>query len=228
MDLSGSHDNQDDAVRFLLPTFVGHRYGIPPSSRLYTLKGTGHTASLSIILDVQMSGRILDVRSNYCLEDVPALVNTGLGLPHQCRKRFKNNQTYLHEAFMVIIQAMGLDGPRCFAETWEKAGTAALSLTLVPRFNSAQVSTPGEFIFLIDRSGSMSWDSKLDDAKEALKILLHTVPQGNSWFNLYAFDHSFLPLWSTSQKYDNMMLDRAVSYIHITRVELDWLNRKYL
>ena len=48
-----------------------------------------------------------------------------------------------------------------------------------------------EFIFLIDRSGSMYWgDKAIKTAKEALKLFLHSLPDG-SFFNVVSFGTNF-------------------------------------
>ena len=50
---------------------------------------------------------------------------------------------------------------------------------------------PQEFIFLIDRSGSMYWGKKaIKTAKEALKLFLHSLPVG-SLFNVVSFGSNF-------------------------------------
>ena len=50
---------------------------------------------------------------------------------------------------------------------------------------------PQEFIFLIDRSGSMyQGDKAIKTAKEALKLFLHSLPDG-SFFNVVSFGTNF-------------------------------------
>lgn len=51
-----------------------------------------------------------------------------------------------------------------------------------------------EFIFLIDRSGSMYWgDKAIVSAKRALEIFMHSLPDGSK-FNIcgYGSDYEFL------------------------------------
>ena len=53
---------------------------------------------------------------------------------------------------------------------------------------------PQEFIFLIDRSGSMYWgDKAILMAADALKVFVHSLPSGSK-FNICSFgcNHSYL------------------------------------
>lgn len=56
-----------------------------------------------------------------------------------------------------------------------------------------------EYIFLIDRSGSMYWDvdgqpPAIGMAKQALKNFIHSLPEGSK-FNIIGFGSSFYPLF---------------------------------
>ena len=61
---------------------------------------------------------------------------------------------------------------------------------------------PQEFIFLIDRSGSMYWgDSAITMAKQALKIFMHSLPEGSK-FNICGFGSNHEFLFSESMEYN--------------------------
>ena len=56
-----------------------------------------------------------------------------------------------------------------------------------------------EFIFVIDRSGSMHGQS-INLAVEALLLFLHSLPLGSK-FNVYSFGSRFVKLFPTSVFY---------------------------
>ena len=66
-----------------------------------------------------------------------------------------------------------------------------------------------EFVFIVDRSGSMS-GSRIDAAKEALLLLLKSLPVGCT-FNVVSFGNDFSLLFSDgSQPYSKETLDQAL------------------
>ena len=68
-----------------------------------------------------------------------------------------------------------------------------------------------DYIFLIDRSGSMS-GTPITLAVKALKLFLHSLPIG-SRFNVFSFGSNFSSLFLTSQPYCQESLDHAVSVV---------------
>jgi uncharacterized protein with von Willebrand factor type A (vWA) domain len=61
---------------------------------------------------------------------------------------------------------------------------------------------PQEFIFLIDLSGSMYWgDKAITMAKDALKIFLHSLPEGSK-FNICGFGSTHFFVFNNSVEYN--------------------------
>ena len=69
----------------------------------------------------------------------------------------------------------------------------------------------GEFIFVLDRSGSMS-GSGIQKATEALKIFLNSMPVG-SYFNVLSFGSNFKYMFDTSKEYSEKNLKSALEEI---------------
>ncbi|KAL4495495.1 hypothetical protein ABPG72_020236 [Tetrahymena utriculariae] len=72
-------------------------------------------------------------------------------------------------------------------------------------------SSKSEYIFLLDRSGSMR-GKPISKALEALQLFLQSLPP-NSYFNIISFGSSFRKLYERSQKYDSQTLKFACNKI---------------
>jgi hypothetical protein len=62
-------------------------------------------------------------------------------------------------------------------------------------------SARGEYVFLLDRSGSMS-GGRIEKAKEALILFIKSLPQ-DTYFNVISFGSGSQPLFNESRRYGN-------------------------
>jgi len=69
-------------------------------------------------------------------------------------------------------------------------------------------NTKGEYIFLIDRSGSMS-GSFIKMAREALAIFLRSLPK-DSYFNVISFGSKYTTMFEESKKGEGKVLSEAI------------------
>ena len=70
-----------------------------------------------------------------------------------------------------------------------------------------------EYIFVMDRSGSMYFGEKaILMAKEALKVFLHSLPEG-SLFNVCSFGSDYSLIFEQSVLYNQEHLEMALSVI---------------
>jgi hypothetical protein len=111
-----------------------------------------------------------------------------------------SSATSLDKDFILTLESTGLDSPRCIAELHPSPNhsTAALALSLVPRFALPEVKEQ-EYLFLVDRSGSMDGE-RMEMAKKALVVLLRSLPQTGTQFNIVSFGNSHSPLWSKGSR----------------------------
>ncbi len=65
-----------------------------------------------------------------------------------------------------------------------------------------------EFIFILDRSGSMN-GVRIKQAKVALIIFLKSLPPG-SYFNVVSFGSSFEQLFNNSKPYEDSIVRNAI------------------
>lgn len=118
------------------------------------------------------------------------------------------SESFLEQDFVLVIKADGLNEPRCFAEQ-HPSGTVAMQLTLVPQLDLPLISAQ-EYIFLVDRSGSMG-GGRIETAKETLVMLLRALPTKGTTFNIWSFGSSCDSLFAESMPYSASTLAQAVS-----------------
>ncbi|KAH7094025.1 von Willebrand factor type A domain-containing protein [Auriculariales sp. MPI-PUGE-AT-0066] len=93
-----------------------------------------------------------------------------------------------------------------------------MSLTLVPRFAAAPIPSQ-EYIFLVDRSGSMS-GGRIRAVRDALQIMVRSLPSKGSTFNIFSFGDRYDSLWKTSVEYNKETVEAAAK--HIDRMEANY------
>ena len=113
-----------------------------------------------------------------------------------------------------------------------------LMLSYSPDLSSVSKDDAGcisEFIFMIDRSGSMN-GNLINNAKETILLFLHSLPS-NTYFNVISFGTYFQSLFKESQPYSNANLEEACHYVRKIRADmggtsllepLDWVFSKPL
>ncbi|KAF9040373.1 hypothetical protein BDZ89DRAFT_344400 [Hymenopellis radicata] len=213
MNLMTDHDR--DFLRFYLPVAVGQRYGTPPEALNDAAIPSAQTR-LSVKIDVQTSGTIRSITSPTHTVKVEKY-NTNLGRASRRRATVSyRSNTFLTEDFVLLLQADELDAPRCFAQIYRDPGkqnndTLAIQLTIVPKFNMPPIRSQ-EYIFLVDRSGSMD-GNRIETAKKTLTLLLRMLPKQGSYFNIFSFGSHADSLWTRSNVYDQYFLDVATQHV---------------
>ncbi|KAF8061005.1 von Willebrand domain-containing protein [Lyophyllum atratum] len=219
--MSLANDDNADDIRFQLSRGIGERYGTPPLGLTTATRPAAHTR-ISIACQVQTSGRILGIVSPSHGDEISETkyIKHGGGESGR-RSTIKYRSTsFLDRDFVLIIRADGLDSPRCFGELLQdsKHGyrTIAMQLTLVPRFCLPPI-TAQEYLFLVDRSGSMG-GGRIATAKDTLNLLLRMLPARGTVFNVFIFDDSVSGLWKRSLEYNEASLKNATAYVDSIQV----------
>ncbi|XP_078314780.1 von Willebrand factor A domain-containing protein 5A-like isoform X2 [Crassostrea virginica] len=115
--------------------------------------------------------------------------------------------------FSVSIHYTGFDKPRTVIEKGKNDPKSAylssdiLMVSFVPELTVTK-DIPCEFIFVIDRSGSMHGD-RIGKAKETLLLLLKSLPV-NCIFNIVSFGSTYKSLFSKSKQYNEENLKKAL------------------
>ncbi|KAF8907505.1 hypothetical protein CPB85DRAFT_834938 [Mucidula mucida] len=226
-----SEDEENDSIRFHLPVHIGARYGQSPS----TLKSTG-TATVGSVREIVSSPGSRDtspfIELKISVEATAPIskvgcpshtISTELGpdpeLPNVKELPFSNyarvtltSESVLEKDFVLTIKAAGLDAPRCMAELHPEHDTLAMALSFVPRFSLPDLKSE-EFIFLVDRSGSME-GGRIAAASKALAIMLRSLPHMNTYFQIASFGSHADMLWPEgSRPYDQETLDDATRHV---------------
>ncbi|XP_053902401.1 LOW QUALITY PROTEIN: von Willebrand factor A domain-containing protein 5A-like [Malaclemys terrapin pileata] len=123
------------------------------------------------------------------------------------------------------VLEVGLPG----AEPGSLMGDPAVMVTLLPNLPEAVPgqSSAGEFIFLLDRSGSMGRPmdgrdgsrQRIDSAKETLVLLLKSLPLG-CYFNIYGFGSRFKSFYPQSVGYIQQTMAESLQRVQQLQADL--------
>ncbi|PSR72061.1 hypothetical protein PHLCEN_2v12042, partial [Hermanssonia centrifuga] len=202
-------DNLSDQIRFQLPICVGARYGTLPAG-MREAKSIP-PERISITTEVYMKGAIQSITSP-SHSTLNILPDTGAHVASPVRRRVAEfrSPSFLSRDFVLSIKAEGLDSPRCFAQRGSD-GSIAMQLTMVPKFD-LPILAKQEYIFVVDRSGSMRGD-RIETAKRTLVMLLRALPSRGTTFNIYSFGSHCDSLWRESVEYASSTLEEATRHI---------------
>nr|XP_015099568.1 von Willebrand factor A domain-containing protein 5A isoform X2 [Vicugna pacos] len=107
-------------------------------------------------------------------------------------------------------------------------GDPVAMVSFYPSIPEAQPSAAcGEFVFLMDRSGSMQSpmsnqnksQPRIEAAKETLILILKSLPIG-CYFNIYGFGSSYEAFFPKSVKYDQRTMEEALRRVKLMRADL--------
>ncbi|XP_052777461.1 von Willebrand factor A domain-containing protein 5A-like [Mya arenaria] len=203
---------EDGRVRFTLPTVLNPRYSpeagssvaaegaeyVPPKSVPYNFKMTVTIEGYHGIKAVSSDKISLDVK----LESGGKLAQFEIG------EEFK----FDHDLCLLVEYAEPF-APQVILENGnpEKEGLLKEDMLMVsfhPDLKQVAMATSGEYVFIIDRSGSMA-GSNMKNAKEALLLFLKSLPVG-CYFNVVSFGSNYTCLFNKSKEYCEKTLNEAL------------------
>lgn len=199
-------DGHEAQVRLFIPMSVGERYGVPPQGMDDASAATDQTR-VRFQINIQMQGsikRVLSPSHQAELTVEPYRTHLGRASQHRAIAKLRSKE-YLTQDFVLLIDAVGLDRPGCFAEYDNQgAKTVAMQMTLIPKFEIPPLPSQ-EYLFLVDRSGSMH-SERIATAKRALVMLLRILPSRGSKFNVFSFGSECDSHWQQSLTYSQQTL----------------------
>ena len=126
----------------------------------------------------------------------------------------------LDSDLVILVKTKEPHAPKAIVEGGEeKKGSFMSSTTVMLNFfpSFPEIEAACEFIFLVDRSGSMR-GSYIKSARETLVLFLKSLPQGN-YFNIMGFGSSYTSLFPNPVPYDKKHLEKAIK--HAQEMEAD-------
>ncbi|XP_015283003.1 PREDICTED: von Willebrand factor A domain-containing protein 5A-like isoform X2 [Gekko japonicus] len=222
----------DGAVRFVLPAVLNPRYEPHGSDKNTVTKSIPRVPqgklpyTLGLCATLESSHGINRVESKCTLEPLRYTVEdhtaakVSLAEGHQ----FDRDVELLIYYEEVHKPSAILEAGKPGAASGSLMGDPALLVTLYPSLQCAPkpgLSATGEFLFLLDRSGSMDCSSdynipdapqRIQSAKETLILLLKSLPLG-CFFNIYGFGSTYDSFYPQSVEYTQQTMSESLQRV---------------
>ncbi|KAM4565822.1 von Willebrand factor A domain-containing protein 5A-like isoform 2-T3 [Odontesthes bonariensis] len=219
----------DDGLRFCLPAVLNPRYQ-PQGSEGVSVQVTSVPASLvpySLSFSARVSAPrpVSKVESSSPLEPLQYLntdqtqATVKLAAGHKFDRDVELLIYYkdAHQPTAVV------EAGQASAKPGTLMGDPVVMVSLYPEFPQSVLSSPascGEFVFLMDRSGSMGCpinngkqqETRISSARDTLLLLLKSLPMG-CYFNIYSFGSRFEHIFPTSAEYSEKTMEDALKKV---------------
>ncbi|KAL0154341.1 hypothetical protein M9458_050307, partial [Cirrhinus mrigala] len=228
----------DNALRFCLPAVLNPRYkpaalaaSVPEVSSSCVIPYT-----LSLSVSVRSSDRISRLESSCPLDPLEFLnaQHTHAMVQYECVYECESVNLSAGHRFDKDVELLlyyeNTHQPTAVVEAGAAAaqpgslmGDPALMISLYPEFPAdvmSSLASRGEFIFVVDRSGSMSCEMhhgkdaqmRIESARDTLLLLLKSLPMG-CYFNIYGFGSRFESFFPQSIVYSEETMEEALSRV---------------
>lgn len=227
----------DGALRYVLPAVLNPRYQLSGCSKDSCLNMKTPEVSLedlpytiSLVATVSSQHGIDRIQSNCSLSPVEYLGDNKTSAQVSLADGHKFDRDV---EFLIYYSAVHT--PSVVVEMGEPTtkpdgvlGDPAAMVTFYPNIPEAQPSIAcGEFIFLMDCSGSMQSPMnkqrksplRIEVAKETLILLLKSLPLG-CYFNIYEFGSTFEAFFPNSVEYAQSTVEEALRRVKLMRANL--------
>uniref|UniRef100_A0A7N8XLV5 von Willebrand factor A domain-containing protein 5A-like n=1 Tax=Mastacembelus armatus TaxID=205130 RepID=A0A7N8XLV5_9TELE len=216
----------DDGLRFCLPAVLNPRYqpqgasvqvtSVPASQVPYTLSFSARVSSPRPISKVESSCS-LDPLQYLNTEQTQATVKLAAGHKFDRDVELLIYYKDAHQPTAVV------EAGQASAKPGTLMGDPVVMLSLYPEFPQAVMSSLascGEFVFLLDRSGSMDCptdnseqqETRIGSARDTLLLLLKSLPMG-CYFNIYSFGSTYKHIFPKSVEYSEKTMEEALKKV---------------
>ncbi|XP_044209469.1 von Willebrand factor A domain-containing protein 5A-like isoform X2 [Thunnus albacares] len=219
----------DDGLRFCLPAVLNPRYQ-PQGSEGGSVQVTSVPASL-VPYSLSFSARVFSPRpiskvESKCSLDPLQYLNTE---QTQATVKLAAGHKFDRDVELLIYYKDAhqptavVEAGQASAKPGTLMGDPVVMLSLYPEFPQAvmsSVASCGEFVFLIDRSGSMDCpmdnrnqkETRIGSARDTLLLLLKSLPMG-CYFNIYSFGSSYQHIFPKSVEYSEKTMEEALKKV---------------
>ncbi|XP_036209200.1 von Willebrand factor A domain-containing protein 5A isoform X4 [Myotis myotis] len=219
----------DGALRYVLPAILNPRYqlsrgseggglqmktpAVPSQDVPYTLSLAATVSSQHGIKSVQCSSPVNPIE--YLEDKTSAQISLADGHKFDRDVEFLVYYSEVHTPSVAVEMGAPATKPDSLM------GDPSAMVSFYPNIPEAQSPTAcGEFVFLMDRSGSMHCPMnnqnpsqlRIEAAKETLIWLLKSLPVG-CYFNIYGFGSSFESFFPESVKYTQDTMEQALKRV---------------
>ena len=206
----------EGGVKFTLPSVLKPRYtpsgSTDPLAYSYGTSIQDQVATTHAVFDFT-----LDVMEPNSISEVTSPTHTITTQKDNLRVHVSLDEPKpLVKDLVILVTQKDPHTPRAISESGNAKlsqrkymGSPAVMLNFFPKFETKRAAC--EFIFVIDRSGSMS-GSYIKSARETLLLFLKSMPPGCN-FNIIGFGSSYQVLFPDSVEYNQSNLDAAVSHV---------------
>ena len=210
----------EGGVRFTLPAVLKPRYTPAGSADPLAPSGGATQGEAPAVYDFKMAVKsegVADVTSpthTILVDKDGDIINVSLS---------GENAQPLKKDIVVLIQQTEPHAPKVVYELGDPSksqrsymGAPAVMLSFFPEFEVKRATC--EFVFLVDRSGSMR-GSYIRSASETLILFLKSIPPGCS-FNIIGFGSSHTSLFRESVSYNQENLEYAIRHAESLQADL--------
>ncbi|KAL3992050.1 F-type H+-transporting ATPase subunit alpha [Sarotherodon galilaeus] len=226
----------DDGLRFCLPAVLNPRYqpqgsegagvqvtSVPASLVPYTLSFSARVSSPRPISKVE-SNCSLDPLQYLNTDQTQATVKLAAGHKFDRDVELLIYYKDAHQPTAVV------EAGQASAEPGSLMGDPVVMVSLYPEFPQSVMSSMascGEFVFLMDRSGSMDdyvtnskqQETCISSARDTLLLLLKSLPMG-CYFNIYSFGSGYEHIFPKSVEYSQQTMEEALKTVEQMQANL--------
>uniref|UniRef100_A0A672LR19 von Willebrand factor A domain-containing protein 5A-like n=1 Tax=Sinocyclocheilus grahami TaxID=75366 RepID=A0A672LR19_SINGR len=243
-DRQSARDQYDDAVSSGQQAFLLEES--EESSDVFRLSvgclSPGQNASITIVYIIELSVQA-DHALRFCL---PAVLNPRYTPPqnsgasalttHQIQVNLSSGHRFEKDVELFLYYenshqpSAAVEAAASAAQSGSLMGNPALMISLYPEFPAdvmSSLASQGEFIFVVDRSGSMDCkmhhgndaQMRIESARDTLLLLLKSLPMG-CYFNIYGFGSHFESFFPSSVVYSEDTMEEALKRVKSMSADL--------